>query len=614
MLLNWQIRDFKSFKGHNEFPLAPITILCGANSSGKSSVIQSMLLIKQTLQHSAAGRAIALNGPLVRLGSFSDIENFSSKQTATHHSLGLGWHLSRPTDENQPNNLLVSGLESIDDLKVSFSIDVSGAKQDREALELQPNLTGVQTSGHFFDSEGNDHNFSINVCRSSGKGRKFNYSKSSLEGVSDPFAYTVRDLDDETKARATEGYPKGKIVGCQLRYFMPSALFVRFDRGKLTAQQLYNAISVGRASRRLYSLEIPAIVANILRDIAKEIASPLLPIDHSPLGNADHPLVISDYTAAISGFNPGYRRRFLSAVDENKVRIERALLNYCGSELLITASRLDTLRESWQMNDAFFRFSLHYVGPLRDEPRPLYALQALSSPTDVGPKGELTAAVLHLNERRPITYVAASSFAEDEVREVVKTGTLREALLDWLIYLGIAFDFQTSEKGKFGHELRIKTDDGMEFQDLTNVGVGVSQVLPILVSCFLATRGSTIVLEQPELHLHPGTQARLADFFIAMGMLGKQCIIETHGEHIIERFRLRVVSDMDDSIREMTRIYFFKKRFGNTVLKSVELTKFGAIVDWPEDFFDQSQKETERIMSKALERRRIESAKRGRTV
>ena len=75
MLANWTLENFKSVGTKLTLPLSPITVLVGANSSGKSSIIQSILLIKQTLRYAATDRAIALNGPLLKLGNYQDVRN-----------------------------------------------------------------------------------------------------------------------------------------------------------------------------------------------------------------------------------------------------------------------------------------------------------------------------------------------------------------------------------------------------------------------------------------------------------------------------------------------------------------------------------------------------------
>ena len=155
----------------------------------------------------------------------------------------------------------------------------------------------------------------------------------------------------------------------------------------------------------------------------------------------------------------------------------------------------------------------------------------------------------------------------------------------------------------------MRTPGTTEFQDLTNVGVGVSQVLPIVVTCLLAAPGSTIIIEQPELHLHPAVQARLADFFVAMIMLQKQCVIETHSEHVIERIRFRIAQDRTNFIQDKTKIFFFGKENGSTEVSEIAVNRFGSIDDWPRDFFDQSQIANEAIVLMALERHKAERSR-----
>jgi hypothetical protein len=83
-----------------------------------------------------------------------------------------------------------------------------------------------------------------------------------------------------------------------------------------------------------------------------------------------------------------------------------------------------------------------------------------------------------------------------------------------------------------------------------------------------------------------------------MSLLRKQYIIETHEEHLVERIRFRVVTDPTNTVLNIRRFGFLNKKTGPTTYRNVPLTRYGAIEDWPEDFFHQSQKETERIVIK----------------
>jgi len=256
--------------------------------------------------------------------------------------------------------------------------------------------------------------------------------------------------------------------------------------------------------------------------------------------------------------------------------------------------------------DDFFSTSVKYLGPLRDEPKPLYPLATSADPSDVGLRGELTAAVLDLRKDVTIRYVPSAHFGKPTVKRDTASRSLLAAVSDWVQYLGIAEDVSTQDRGKLGHELKVcVTKDGKD-QDLTHVGVGVSQVLPILVMSLLAEEDTTLIFEQPELHLHPKVQTLLGDFFLSMALLGKQCIVETHSEYLINRLRFRSASaPVERSLNDMMKIYFVEKIDGATAFKDVVVNEYGAITNWPSGFFDQSQREAEEILREAMRKRQI---------
>jgi predicted ATPase len=188
----------------------------------------------------------------------------------------------------------------------------------------------------------------------------------------------------------------------------------------------------------------------------------------------------------------------------------------------------------------------------------------------------------------------------------LKTATLHDAVVDWLAYMGVVQEFATVDQGKIGHQLQVQTQGNPLFYDLTNVGVGVSQVLPIVVMALLADRPCFLIFEQPELHLHPKVQARLADFFLSLGLSGKQCLLETHSEYLVERFRRRIAEAHDDALVDTIKIYFTDRAGGETSCRAVDVSRYGAIPDYPPDFFDQSQAETEAILQAARTKRAVD--------
>ena len=180
------------------------------------------------------------------------------------------------------------------------------------------------------------------------------------------------------------------------------------------------------------------------------------------------------------------------------------------------------------------------------------------------------------------------------------TRTLEAAVTDWLQYLGVANSVKSRDRGKLGHELKVELDNSGSLHDLTHVGVGVSQVLPILVMGLLAGTDSTLVFEQPELHLHPKVQTLLGDFFLSMALCNKQCIIETHSEYLIDRLRFRIAAATPEKeLNSQAKIYFVEKPSESSQFREVVINEYGAISDWPEGFFDQSQQQAEQILRAA---------------
>jgi hypothetical protein len=162
MLKRWSIENFKSFAGRTDISLAPITVFAGANSSGKSTIIQSMLLLKQTIQYAPVSRPMALNGPLLKLGNFNDIKNSSS----TESHVGVGWemdtedltqqyHRSHNDFSGWPFPFYYFGRTRINSVSGEFKWDVTPITQSGspvspaspELLQLYPRLVSCAIKG-----------------------------------------------------------------------------------------------------------------------------------------------------------------------------------------------------------------------------------------------------------------------------------------------------------------------------------------------------------------------------------------------------------------------------------------------------------------------------------
>ncbi|WP_229545338.1 DUF3696 domain-containing protein, partial [Klebsiella pneumoniae] len=86
----------------------------------------------------------------------------------------------------------------------------------------------------------------------------------------------------------------------------------------------------------------------------------------------------------------------------------------------------------------------------------------------------------------------------------------------------------------------------------------------------------------------------------------RQCIIETHSEYLINRLRLRIAQEIDETIKNDVSMFFINKEHGVSDFKMVEINKYGSVIDWPVDFFDQTDREIERILFEASLKRKKE--------
>ena len=130
-------------------------------------------------------------------------------------------------------------------------------------------------------------------------------------------------------------------------------------------------------------------------------------------------------------------------------------------------------------------------------------------------------------------------------------------------------------------------------------------MLPILLVCLLADTDSTLVFEQPELHLHPRVQTLLGDFFLSIALCNKQCVVETHSEYFIDRLRFRIAAaSPENELNSQAKIYFVEKSSRASSFREVVINEYGAISDWPDGFFDQSQQQAEEILRAAAMKRK----------
>jgi hypothetical protein len=246
--------------------------------------------------------------------------------------------------------------------------------------------------------------------------------------------------------------------------------------------------------------------------------------------------------------------------------------------------------------------TIHYLGPLRSQPRRTY-LWSGEAPESVGAGGELAVAALLAARDRSIELNGqpARPFARLIAERLLEMGLLE------------SFDVRPIAPHRKEYEVFVRTPGSAMEVSLADVGFGVSQVMPVLLQCFYTEPGSTLVFEQPELHLHPRAQTGLGDIFIEAIQAREngqprdaQVLIESHSEHLLRRIQRRIAEGKLN--REDAALYFCSPGPDGSRIEELKLDEDGNITNWPENFFGDEMGDLV-AMTEAAMRRQMEKGK-----
>ena len=215
------------------------------------------------------------------------------------------------------------------------------------------------------------------------------------------------------------------------------------------------------------------------------------------------------------------------------------------------------------------------LGPTRVQPKRSYHWND-KDPTDVGLWGDkVIDALLCAHMRR----VKISKKGEE--------ATIEDRISEWLRAMDLAYSFSLEPIGALkddNHEVQIQKSAMSPAVTLADMGYGLADVLPMLVLCYYTPEGSTLILEQPGIHLHPKAQADLADLLIeVITERNLQILIESHSEHLLNRLQRRVAEEKIAA--DQTALYFCRNEEGVSEIDKLEMDEFGNIENWPENFF-----------------------------
>nr|VFJ74601.1 MAG: Predicted ATPase [Candidatus Kentron sp. FW] len=222
---------------------------------------------------------------------------------------------------------------------------------------------------------------------------------------------------------------------------------------------------------------------------------------------------------------------------------------------------------------------LTYLTAERLGPREVYPLDDPQATTTVGPRGEQAASLLHWGGDEPV----AEKFAIEG--ETNKTRLYQAGAWMRSFFPGCTLEIRQVPQAN-AVTLGLRTSNDTELHRPVHAGFGLTQVFPIVVAAVCAHPGDILLIENPEVHLHPAGQARMGQFLADVARAGIQVIVETHSDHVLNGIRRSVKAGR--IAPEQVALHFFRSRSeADAQVTSPQLDRSGSLDAWPEGFFDQ---------------------------
>jgi predicted ATPase len=536
---------FKNYKAFDtaSIDLKPITILLGTNSSGKSSILQSILLFEQTLNNEDKYEsALRLNGKYVSLGEVDNIFRNKSLKNKLEFSFEINpntesylLHNIKRIQRNLRESLMriyldflrfeespirslsyahrKSQIMTVDDEQFAYAI--------KEIKRIQKNLTSSQQTDLFSES---------NLDTSGNIQRTTRYKKidvTNYKEADELIDAVIKNLNSDPFEISYEFRYQPKDNNIKV---------TKYSISQKTKKIIEFKVQTNKGHKK-YLLESDLYSAQKLNNHRVKFGK-YCDFENLSLTSKDE-----------LELDPPQIRRFSDVFSETVLKIFSRYQAYLDS--------------------AFDSDRINYVSPLRAFPKRYYFLD----------KSKISSSL--------------DSIDGDNLTEILKKErTVKSSVNTWLEKFGLSVNVEDLKE--VIHRLKIN-QNGLNL-DITDVGFGISQVLPIIVQGFMSKKNSLTIIEQPEIHLHPKMQAELADLFIDVidsdETKSKTLLIETHSESILKRLRRRIAEGKISS--NDVAIYYIhgsKEKNISAVAEKLEISKTGAF-DWPTEFYSTDYEDT----------------------
>lgn len=248
----------------------------------------------------------------------------------------------------------------------------------------------------------------------------------------------------------------------------------------------------------------------------------------------------------------------------------------------------EAVRQYSLLRKSMFYLSADRLGPRKTLP---FRAEAAAADTPLGKRGDGVLWFMGQHEGDPVAPALRHSAASST--------TLLDQTNAWLAAVspGVELVYTSVPEADLavaGYSFEQMSDVRTKPFRATNVGFGVSYVLPLVVALLAAQDDDLVIIENPEAHLHPGGQTRIADLAAKAAADGRQVILETHSDHILDGIRLAVAEQIVSA--EDVSVYFFHRDDAGVEVVSPEVRTDGTLDSWPDGFFDQQERNLARLI------------------
>lgn len=544
-----RIKNLRTLDDTGCIDIKPLTVLVGKNSSGKSTFLRFFPLMKQTVLTKKNEPILWYSKDNVDFGSFEESINKQNKEKP----IEFEFYFKMPSFEIFPPNIL--------DMYLRVSLEKDKIKE----LSMK-----VYENEFLFAEQDGSYSLHINNKKITNPHNLY------TDGTFNSFlpSFTSEKMDDDLKEPSLSRLKRRSISKDQFEIYLLEYLMENTSIIDRYADEK-NRINILRSDIndivKVLNMEKLELLSSKKRDLLKNLKKE---IDSNKSFLRD---LFEDDD------DDKDKESFLSNLSKENIIIEHMENNFNNKEeydnlsnvlLLFYINPLINLCNDYF--DSYFS-KVHYIAPLRASAQRYYRIQGLAV-DEIDPQGENIPMAIH-----------NLSFSE---KNKFKNWTKRN------------FGFEIDTKPKSGHiTLTISFNDSDDNLNLTDTGFGFSQILPIILLLWRTenigkkrhpdnnfSTHHNIVIEQPELHLHPALQAKLTDalvncIFRAKNKIKLSIIIETHSETIINRIGTLIYKKRIQGKDINILIFGNSENSSKNCLKSATYDEEGIINEWPLGFF-----------------------------